>query len=533
MNEPSKLIYPALSLFLYDVREEFGQSAAEIAGNRYRFWRKVYPELAEPGEETGRVTWSPTALSPFGGSGRADAYWDVYSIDPTIERSKAHDRLTNLALREKPDAPEFNLLWQDYPDGCKPLNPPLMGHYYAYQLGDAYALQLFYAGKLQADNAQLSDELQTLDCLPQLRQELLSILPEDSERDLRDHPGSIGQTWLLWAQLPGNHAAAEQLAQQCCEQLNLPWHPPPQVGRFAGAKVYEIWTPPLDWKDIGTENQHWTLILFPPRQTIVEIEATRTKLNPVLRRLFCHRNRILRAYYRSRQLRQRLQMDYHTLEQLIDQLTGATGVQGELMPLSQLRSQLTQTLGLAQRYAQHLSDLEYQGRRIEIDRANYRKLLAQIANLDRDSQLELFETFEADTAANYQRQIMTDAANFAVGLKLLPEVLAILRSTIDLALVDSGRRSRIALIATGAGLATTHASSILLSHSAGGISTSTPMPSQPIPSPPTPPIAPASQSLPLLTLPIVSGIAIGFSLLFGLSVGFAAWRLMRRFASRL
>ena len=44
MSEP-ELICPTIDLFLYDLREGFGDNDQQIQNSRYYFWRKIYHDL--------------------------------------------------------------------------------------------------------------------------------------------------------------------------------------------------------------------------------------------------------------------------------------------------------------------------------------------------------------------------------------------------------------------------------------------------------------------------------------------------------
>lgn len=42
----ASIIYPSINLFLYDLREGFGQDDRKVAQNRRSFVRKLYGDLA-------------------------------------------------------------------------------------------------------------------------------------------------------------------------------------------------------------------------------------------------------------------------------------------------------------------------------------------------------------------------------------------------------------------------------------------------------------------------------------------------------
>lgn len=425
MNEPSQIIYPTLTLFLYDLREGLGQDAREVDRNRHRFWRKIEPELDKP-----------------------------YSQLSDGDR----DRLEQLLAREKPDAPYLEL-FSDAPDRRKPLNVELDGYYYALQLGDVYALQTNCSGVWKAEGKP-NYTLQPIDSLQDLEKEIVGTL--NHQRGDRELPpekqGTIGQTWLLWGKLPGNHPESSQVAKECAAQL-APHHTRAieelGPGKFAGATIYELWRAPTDWQNLGRENDHLLICLFPPRQSMEEICATMEQLYPHLIRLFCFRNKILWAYSQSRQLKAQLKADYINAEAIANQLPARLK---ENLDLAQLRFTLADTLELLARYAKCLNYLDDKRRIIHANLINYQKRLHAIAELDDDSHLEFLEQFCNLAADRYRVQIETEYANLSLGLTLLENTIGMLRGTIDTCPSDPQPNPIPAIAAAGAGIAVTQAS---------------------------------------------------------------------------
>ncbi|OAB62960.1 hypothetical protein AY599_14240 [Leptolyngbya valderiana BDU 20041] len=447
MNEASQIIYPTFTLFLYDLQEELGQDAEKIRRNRHRFWRKIDADLDRDYEE----------------------------LD-----EGAHRRLDELATLEKPEATAVEL-FAEAPDGKRSLEDDLDGYLYALQLGDTYALQVNYAGKVRGQG-QPDFAAKSLDRLPEMQRTMLSLLDRgggDRNGGATLSPakqGNIGQTWLLWAKLPGNHPESSQVARACRQQL-VPegqWEKPQSTrGRFAGANLYEVWQAPLDWEHPGRENQHLLLLLFPPRQTLDGVRQTMETLYPHLLRLCCYRNKIVWAYSRSRGLKRQLKADYIEIETI----AAALGAQlrdrdgsSEFCPLvlDRLREKLVETLELSARYARHLNDLDHQARTIRANSANYTQQVKKIAELDADSQLDVLSEFADGPAETYRLQIETDLARFAVGSELLQNVINTLNGAIDLQQANPiggeserlGRDVTTAFVSVGVGIATTQATSL-------------------------------------------------------------------------
>ncbi|MBP0000997.1 MAG: hypothetical protein J7641_18695 [Cyanobacteria bacterium SID2] len=429
MNEASQLIYPTFTLFLYDLREELGQDADKVRQNSHRFWRKVEPVL--------------------------DRDYDALD-DAALQKL---DRLTAV---EKPEAIAVELfaeLSDDALEGRRSLGDDLDGYFYALQLGDIYALQVNYAGKRQTA-AQLEYAAKSLDRVPELQKDLLTFLNHnDCQSDLDlEKQGSIGQTWLLWAKLPGNHPESSQVARACRRQL-IPegqWDKvKPVQGRFVGANLYEVWQAPTDWAHPSRENQHLIVLLFPPRLSVESVRTTMDAIYPHLIRLFCYRNKIVWAYSRSRALKRQLKADYIAIETTMDNLSVQIG--DRPLSLDLVRSQLADTLTLASRYVHHLNDLDHQARIIRSNLANYTNQIKKISELDPDSQLGVFSEFADGPAETYRLQIETDRARFEVGSALLKNIISTLRGAIEIQQVTPDRDLTPSIVSVGVGVATTQA----------------------------------------------------------------------------
>lgn len=388
MNESSQIVSPTLAFFLYDLREELGQDRLQIRQNRHLFWRKIESKLdreySEVSEENQRL-------------------------------------LDELAAIEQPEAQEIELL-------TRITNRRFPSSYYALQMGDTYALRV--------EASDPSDRpMQSLENLPQLKRKVAFHINHqlDSTELQEGKQGTVGQTWLLWGRLPGNHLTATHVAKACCEQLlvqELPNIEHFQQGKLAGATLYEWWQPPMNWENLGRENWHQIVMLFSPRQSVEGMRATLKTLYPYLMRLFCYRNKILWAYARTRQIKSKLQDDYRLLNELSGELQ--TTVKQSQFSDGDLSNCLARTLELSSRYARLLSDLAHHERMIQTSLLNYHSVLGKLAEVDADSQLEFLAEFGNNIAANYRLQIETEMAYFNSGLTELGTISQILHSTIAL-----------------------------------------------------------------------------------------------------
>lgn len=388
MNESSQIVSPTLAFFLYDLREELGQDPLQIRQNRHLFWRKIDAKLDR----------EYSALS------EENQRW-----------------LDELAAIEKPEAQEVELLSR-LPHRRFPPS------YYALQMGQMYGLRV--------ESSDPADRpMQSLENLPQLKRKVAFHINHqlDSTELQEGKQGTIGQTWLLWGRLPGNHLTATHVAQSCCEQLlaieveNIEQF---GQGKLAGATVYEWWQPPTEWENLGRENWHQIVMLFSPRQSVEGMRSTLKTLYPYLMRLFAYRNKILWAYARTRQIKSKLQEDYPLLNSLSRELQ--TTVKNTQFSERDLYNCLASTLELSSRYARSLSDLSHHERTIQTSLLNYHIALGKLAEVDVDSQLDFWAEFANSIAANYRLQIEMEIAYFNSGLTELDTISQVLHSTIAL-----------------------------------------------------------------------------------------------------
>jgi hypothetical protein len=142
-----QLIYPTLDLFLYDLRDELGQTSEKVKVNRANFQSRLPNLTAEQLAEWAKLERdSPDLTNPI--------------------ELLGSDRL--LAFPETED-----------------------GYYWPVQLSDTYALQVNCS--VPKLNGQPNTTPQDLTVLPDLQASL--------NQKIQHRSGVLGQTWILWAQL--------------------------------------------------------------------------------------------------------------------------------------------------------------------------------------------------------------------------------------------------------------------------------------------------------------------------------------------
>jgi hypothetical protein len=380
MPEQTKLIYPTLDLFLYDLREELGQDAQETDENRRKFCHKLCSKS---------------------------------SNNSSVEDLSYQTLLAKLEEAEKSEAGFIELLGTDR---VKPFERPLDGYYYPLQIGNTYALRVGCSGVYADGMKQSNYALQPIKAIQDIKQEILSHIKYDT--------GTIGQTWMMWCQLADTHQSPTQVALECYKQLapNPNWERDFKAqGEFLGGTLFELWSPPSDWSDREkiSENYHLLIWLFPYNKPIESIKESILKNSLDLIHLFCYRNKVIWAYSHSRHLKEELKADSLSIQATI---CDVTQLYEQRKPtesqMQQLREILTNSLTILSRYAMDLAELDIQGRIIESNLDHYKKQLTKIEKVEPDSDLQFLVDFGEFASAKYLQQVRMDHAHLSSGLTL-------------------------------------------------------------------------------------------------------------------
>ncbi|MBD2409777.1 hypothetical protein H6H01_03430 [Nostoc calcicola FACHB-3891] len=138
-----QIIYPSIDLFVYDLKDGLGEDENQIKENCQNFCRKIYGDLDEANFQKQYIEF----LNYKDNSG------DVIEL------------LGKAQTREFPS--------------------PVDGYYYPLQIGDIYALQVDYSGKLDA-NGKVNDAPQYIDDEPFVK------LKAEITNRLSQQTGTIG-----------------------------------------------------------------------------------------------------------------------------------------------------------------------------------------------------------------------------------------------------------------------------------------------------------------------------------------------------
>ncbi|MCP2731677.1 hypothetical protein [Limnofasciculus baicalensis] len=408
---PDTIIYPTINLYLYDLKEGLGEDDNKITQNSQEFCKKL--------------------------SGNLD--------EKTLTNKYQHT-----------DADIIQLLDTQYHQ----FPPPLDGWYYPLQIGDTYALQVNYSGKLNP-NRKYNDDVQDIDDKPflHLKQEIIEKIAHQT--------GSIGQTWVLSAKLTTSKTDSdiEKIAQECYSQIlsNYNWRLDLiGKGTLLGGTLFQLWYRPENhglngkefWDKFRQESYHVLIWLFPENQTPEEMRDNLQILYYDFLRLFQYRHKIIWAYYQSRYHKLLLKKEYIDIQPAIRSIRELTETgKSNRVNLSQLQKTLNDHLINLSDYALALNYLENQGRTIEVNLKNYEDRIHDMIRKYPGSDLEVIDKFSSEIyGKKYHRQVVSDCQNFQPGLTLLENMNSTIQGIIDLEQTKSDRALDDTIAIAGIGL---------------------------------------------------------------------------------
>lgn len=414
---PEKIIYPTINLYLYDLKDGLGDDDTQISQNTNLFCQKIYSNL---------------------------------------DKKTFTEKYTQIQKHQNTDTDILELLEtriQKFP-------LPLDGWYYPLQLGDTYALQVNYSGKLNPHN-QPNDEPQEIDNKPflNLKQEILEKTTHQS--------GTIGQTWLLSGQLttPKTAPDIDKIAQDCYAQIlsNYNWDRDLiGKGTLLGGTLFELWYNPENpgltgtefWDKFRQESHHILIWLFPDNQTPEEMRENIQTLYYDFLRLFQYRHKIIWAYYQSRYHKSLLKKEYIDIQPAIRGIRQLTqSGKSNRVNLTQLQKTLNDHLINLSDYALALNYLENQGRTIEVNLKNYEDRIHDMIRKYPGSDLEVIAKFNSEIQGKkYHRQVTSDCQNFQPGLTLLENLNSTIQGIIDIEQTKSDRALDDTIAIAGIGL---------------------------------------------------------------------------------
>lgn len=434
----SKLVYPTLDLFIYDLREGLGESTEEINENQEyfasRFSEKYHPLLKQRDAIEGEY------VKLLGNKGRET----------------------------------FTSSTNQY---------TLKGWQYPVRLGDSYASILDCSVEHSLKNSgQAKKEAIPISSFSDLKTEL--------EKRLAGHPSTIGQVWMLSGQLSNfTLENAEAIAKECSKinSFNLNWDLDLRgKSRFMGGILFEFWRYrlhiPSDISNITNiheiqDNNCVLIAIYPDTETAKEA----SKFNFDWLRLFAYRSKILWAYGQSQYLKKKLRSNFVEIEKYQKELKNAKS--GKL-DLKKLRQILIDAQDILPYYSLDLNNILIQKRTIEINLLNYERRLEtikkklnpeqenndlyllqqqigkqieaikqKITNSHVPDDLEFIHQFAEDVKHRYLVQINNDYESYSPGLTTLIELINAIRGVTEIESSQRDRNFQNTIAILGVGLA--------------------------------------------------------------------------------
>lgn len=446
MTNETQLIYPTLDLFLYDLRKGLGQNDDKFNQKRRNFWQKIYGK----------------------------------NLDDKL--------LEDLAKAEKEGA-SFVHLHKENNGYIDFLDGTLDGYYYPLQLGDMFALQVDCSGNYADDKNTPNDNPQPISNLSKIKKEINNQIQGAIQ-------GTIGQTWIMYAQLSENCTTNQikKVAQQCYQELepNGNWESDFYTeGKFLGANVFEFWR----FSNNSEDTHHLLILLFPNTNQIQLIRDNIADIYVDLIRLFAYRHKTIWAYQQSQTVKIGIENGYQKIRECVNAITqisvGAKHSGGKSLPptnnlstvmlrpyqsgivtknldkldLNFLENNLKDSLNILSHYAIDLSQFKAQGGTIRVNLDNYQVRLKQLSNKDNstDKDLSFLSDFGEFAKVRYQEQITEDYDNLSPGLTLLENLIRTIEGIIDIEQTKSDRALNWTIFIASVGLATSGVASSIIS----------------------------------------------------------------------
>jgi hypothetical protein len=420
------ITYPTVNLFVYDLRDGLGQTPKEIGNNKEQFLTRL-PEGIR------------TAVSK-------------QDIDIEAEYVEL------LGDKRKLDPPLKPIETFHTPDGYE-------GYYYPVRLGDTYGLLL---------DCSINQTLST-DYFGNLKAKIDSIL--------NNQPGTIGQTWMLTAQLTDTpNIDPETIAKKCYQAFmgdRGDWNRDfLGKGNLIGGHIFELWLNSLSLSEedgsyssenksdssiqSGQTRHHVIIALYPDDATHEKASA----FNFSWMRLFCYRHKIMFASRQSRYFKKELKKNYVCILDLIRKIRAP---EEQTSKHNQgLRELLREAQFTLSEYSINISFFDAQIRNIEINVDNYEKRSDYLQTKAQPSTLEFLENFRDYVRNKSLPQIKKDYDNLSPGLKLLEGLVKSIDTFRIVVEFDDQERTRhyqknVAIAAASVGSASLFTSASILS----------------------------------------------------------------------
>ncbi|MBD2041086.1 hypothetical protein [Microcoleus sp. FACHB-672] len=395
----SELIYPTLDLFVYQLRNGWGDSAEEIAENHRIFWKN----LPEP---------IKVDLSRESNAGSPEYIKLLELLEPEQKKELEINKNHNFRFTEKVDSYPFS------------------GYYYPVRIGDTYSL--------------------LYDCSVDYLNEIKSPVTcfQTLKKQAQDKKGNLGKTYILSGYLPvsfkGDDQQIANLAYEAGKALIadlMPgeWQKLENSGKFLGATVFEIWQPAQKPEDIKTEENsyHIIIILYPDRQNMKQAAS----FYGDWLRLFCYRHKIIWGYWYAYNKKESLQKYTQKISQEVAKVKNLYSITPKteltINNLDDLQKTLQECLDIYSNYVETISNIEIVKLAIETNLQNYKQRLIKLVNKAQphkkmgETNLKILKTFSETVKNKYQLQVAQDQAAMSANLKVLENLVNTVRGIVE------------------------------------------------------------------------------------------------------
>ena len=400
----SKIEYPTLDLFIYNLIEQSGEIEVEIKELYENYWSNLPDKLQQKHFST-QINHEDTQRLDFNGK-------IFYAVD-----------------------------------GC----------YSRIMFDDTTCLRYSCSFDDQVDISQIPStikELKDLAVLPNANS-----LPDNLPPGRLSSNGYLGKTWMVsgWtvpdnSQIP-NHQIANDIASDTYKSLIGKQHQHQQTGEFLGATVWEMWssdTPKTSsltnrrWEGIEKDS-HVIVIFYPDEQTF----AQAAQYYNAWRYLFYCRHKIIWAYEQGRELKARLATQLK--QSLIDNTTLSN------KELRELKKDLQTNSKVLSSYVQDINLLPIQQHTVAVNLDNYEKQRQDYFPTEK-----FLAEFGQIAKNKYQVQLEKDYLSLNPGLAILENVTSTIRGMVEIEQAQRDRNLNNTVASAGVGLATSQLASAVI-----------------------------------------------------------------------
>ncbi|MDJ0692031.1 MAG: hypothetical protein QNJ41_26495 [Xenococcaceae cyanobacterium MO_188.B32] len=423
----SDLIYPALYLFLYDLREGLGDSPNKIDKNWKNFRRKLPRE-----DNSNEPNLNNILIHSFQ---QEDKNLDSEYVELLPELNKPELNLNNRRIRIEDN-------FEGY---------PVEVSYYPVRLFDTYGLVLDCTCKSLVNELTEDKISYPINCYTALQKHINQRRNEQS--------ATLGETWMIFAEVSlRSSKSVREIALECYQTLvpGANWEENFQgKGQIFGGTIFELWGYPsiVQSSQANLPEKHHVLIAIYPDEPTARKAAA---LFYSWLRLFCYRHKILWAYRQSRQLKSELKEYFVPIYEDINNIQSASAKKQKLTALRPVLDKAQKTIS---DYSIKLSDFDYQVRTIEVNLENYQRRLEymqkQVASENSpmllyklgayqsgSSDLKFLEKFSGEVTDKYLLQVRTDYKNLSPGKELLQGLMNSIDSVRSIIEIEQAERDR-------------------------------------------------------------------------------------------